>query len=91
MRGSENYFYKIINNKTIDYFDLPNYGNYGYDGINKMKKNINKKHDVYFVIDKKLVNNKSKNQKNLKELGEEINNNSELVKTIGLYEIYYKK
>lgn len=91
MRGSENYFYKITNNKKLNYFDLPNYGNYGYDGINKMKKNINKKHDVYFVIDKKLANNKSKNQQYIKELGEEIINNSELVKTIGLYEIYYKK
>ncbi len=91
MRGSENYFYKIINNEKINYFDLPNYGNYGYDGINKMKKKINNKHDVYFVIDKELVKNNDSNQQFIKELGEEVIKNNKLVKTIGLYEIYYKK
>ena len=91
MRGSENYFYKIINNRKLNYFDLPNYGNYGYNGVNKMMKKNNKKHDVYFVIDKELVANENDNQQYIKELGEEVINKSELVKTIGLYEIYYKK
>ena len=40
MRGSENFYYKIIHDQSIDYFDLPNYGNYGYHGISKMKKKI---------------------------------------------------
>ena len=91
MRGSENYFYKIINNKKLNYFDLPNYGNYGYNGVNKMIKKINKKHNVYFVIDKELVVNENDNQQYIKELGQEVIKKSELVKTIGLYEIYYKK
>jgi hypothetical protein len=46
MRGSENYFYKIINNKKLDYFDLPNHGNYGYKGINMMKEKIDNTHKV---------------------------------------------
>ena len=91
MRGSENYFYKIINNKKLNYFDLPNYGNYGYNGVNKMMKKINKKHNVYFVIDKELIVNENDNQQYIKELGQEVIKKSELVKTIGLYEIYYKK
>jgi len=91
MRGSENYFYKIINNKKLNYFDLPNYGNYGYNGVNKMIKKINKKHNVYFVIDKDLIVNENDNQQYIKELGQEVIKKSELVKTIGLYEIYYKK
>ncbi len=91
MRGSENYFYKIINNKKLNYFDLPNYGNYGYNGVNKMIKKINKKHNVYFVIDKELVVNENDNQQYIKELGQEVIKKSELVKTIELYEIYYKK
>lgn len=92
MRGSENYFYKIINNKKLNYFDLPNYGNYGYNGITKIKKEISKINDVYFVVDRKLVNNTDNNQQYIKELGQYIiNNSNNKVKSIGIYDIYYKK
>ena len=91
MRGSENYFYKIINNKKLNYFDLPNYGNYGYDGINMMKNKIKNTHDVYYVLDKELVNNTDSNQQYIKELGKYVIKNSKYKKSIGVYNIYYKE
>ena len=91
MRGSENYYFKIINNQKLDYFDLPNCGNYGYNGINKMKMKINKEHNVYFVIDRELVKNNDANQQYLKQLGEYVINESSFVKEIGLYDVYYKE
>lgn len=92
MRGSENYFYKIVNNRTIDYFDLPNYGNYGYNGIKMMKKKINKLSNVYIVLDRELITNESANQQYIKELGKYVINNSKhKVKSIGIYDIYYRE
>ena len=91
MRGSENYYYKIINNQKLDYFDLPNYGNYGYNGINKMYKKIDKVHNTYFVLDRELVKNKDVNQQYIKELGLYVIKNSIKVESIGYYDIYYKE
>lgn len=91
MRGSENYYYKIINDQKLNYFDLPNYGNYGYNGIEKMKKEISKTKDVYYVLDRELVNNNDKNQQYIKELGKYVLANSHKVKSIGVYDIYYKE
>ena len=91
MRGSENYYFKIMNNERINYFDLPNYGNYGYNGIKMMKRKIDNEHEVYFVLDRVLVKNNDNNQQYIKELGQYVMNNSKKIKTIGVYEIYYKE
>lgn len=91
MRGSENYFFKIIDDRKLDYFDLPNKGNYGYNGINKMKKKIDNVHDKYFVLDKELLKDKNPTQQYIKELGNYVIDNSTKVKEIGIYVIYYKE
>ena len=91
MRGSENYFYKIIEDKKIDYYDLTNYGNYGYHGTEKMLKKLEKEHDVYIVIDPKVTFNADYFQQYVKELGQYVIKESDLVKEIDIYQIYYKK
>ena len=91
MRGSENYYYKIMNNKKIDYFDLPNYGNYGYNGVDKMKDSIKCVHNSYFVIDNTLINNTDSSQQYIKELGNYIISKGSYVTSIGVYDIYLKK
>ena len=53
MFSYDNMFFDIMSNHQITYFDIPNDGNYGYDGINKMKKRIDDMHDVYFYINKR--------------------------------------
>lgn len=91
MRGSENYYYKIIHDKKIDYFDLPNYGNYGYQGIEKMKERIEEKHHCYFVLDSKLLKDENPFQQYIKELGFYVIEHSDKIKSIGIYDIYYKE
>lgn len=55
IRGSEAYFFKIINNKDITYYDLLNHGNYGYNGEDKIISNIyNLNSGSILVVDKSL-------------------------------------
>jgi len=43
-------FFDIETNNKITYFDIPLHGNFGYNGISKMKNKIDKCHDSYFFI-----------------------------------------
>ena len=89
LRSSENYFYKIKNNLDITYFDLPNYGNYGYDGIEEIIDRIKKERGSYFVVDRSAYLSKSTTQQYIKEVFSYIAKNSTLVKKIDYYEIYH--
>ena len=44
-------FHDISHGKKLDYFSVPMYGNFGYDGLNMMIKKIDNMHDRYIVID----------------------------------------
>ena len=74
----------------ISYFDLPNYGNYGYDGYSTMKGKIDNLDNTYFIINKSAFVNKSFNQQYYKELVDYITK-FKFVKKINNYEIYYKE
>ena len=50
MFSYDNMFFDIMSNHQITYFDIPNDGNFGYNGISKMKNKIDNMHDVYFYI-----------------------------------------
>ncbi len=89
--GTENYFYKITHNEKITYFDLPNYGNYGYDGYHTMKEKIDNLHDVYIIIDIAGYQNIGKNQQYYKELVKYICDIGKYQKNINQYFIYYKE
>lgn len=91
LRGSENYFYKIKDNLDITYFDLPNYGNYGYSGNDKIIKRLSKLKDVLIVIDKGCYLSDDDFQQYEKEAVTYIIDNSKLVKKIGNYEVYLKE
>ncbi len=88
LRGSENYFYKIKSNLDITYFDLPNYGNYGYDGITKIISRLKDIKHGYVVIDVDAYESKDSAQQYVKEAAEYIMRRGERVKTIGVYEVY---
>lgn len=87
--GTENYFYKMNNNLELTYFDLPNYGNYGYNGIGLMKNKIVNLNDKYIVIDSYACQSKSSNQQYIKELVDYIKLNGKYVKNINKYQVYY--
>ena len=89
LRGSENYFYKIKSNLDITYFDLPNYGNYGYNGTAKIISRLKKIEHGYAVIDTDAYESKDSAQQYVKEAVEYIMKRGEKVKTIGVYEVYH--
>lgn len=91
LRGSENYFFKIKNNLDITYFDLSNYGNYGYNGTEKIIDRISSIQDSYIIIDRECYQKDNLFQQYNKEAVKFIINNSSFVKKIGNYEIYYKE
>ena len=91
LRGSENYFYKIKSNSSITYFDLPNYGNYGYNGTEKIINRLKELDDVLIVIDKECYFDDNSSQQYLKEAVTYIIKNCKLEKRIGNYEVYLKE
>ena len=78
-------YFDIESGKKITYFDIPLYGNFGYDGINKMKKKIDKMHDTYFFI----IDNPNRQYVNI--LNDYVRKNEKYVENIENIEIYYKE
>ncbi len=87
--GTENYFYKMNNDMKLTYYDLPNYGNYGYNGFDMMKKRIDNEHDTYFVVSLASYNDKAPNQQYYKELVKYIFENGNFVEKNKDYSVYY--
>lgn len=88
--GTENYFYKIINDLDITYFDLPNYGNYGYDSYNMMSKRFDDLEDSLVLINKNNLEERDGKQY-YKELARYVIDNYEYVESVAGYEVYFKK
>lgn len=80
-----NMIYDISFNHDISYFDMPLTGNYGINGVEKMKKKIDSMHNIYFYIED------SNNSQFLKEIYSYIKSNGEYVSSISTYDIYYKE
>ena len=78
-------YFDIESNKKITYFDIPLYGNFGYDGLNKMKKKIDNMHDTYFFI----LDNDDVQYAN--ELNRYARKHSKYIENVYDMEIYYKE
>lgn len=89
LRGNENYFFKIKNNLDITYFDLPNYGNYGYNGTAKIISRLKDLKNSYIVIDLDAYISKSSSQQYIKEAADYVIKHGKKMQTIGSYEVYY--
>lgn len=92
--SSEAYFYKIVNNYDITYFDLINYGNHGYNGTNKMINRIkNNDKDTIYIISMDEYNKKDKynRQQINKKIIKYVIDNGELDKKINCFSIYKLK
>ncbi len=57
--GIEGYYFKIIKDIPIKYYDLVNTGNYGYNGSLKLLNNIKELDDYVFFIDKDNLGNQT--------------------------------
>ena len=86
--GENAVFYNINHDRNINYYTNLLYGNFGYDGENKILKDFDNKKDTYFIINKSSYNNINQFDNNIcdyifkkyKLIGEDSN-----------YFVYYKK
>ena len=90
--GTENYFYKITNDLDITYFDLPNYGNYGYHGMEMMIQKFEElPTDSVILIDKNILEDDNYNQQYYKDLAYYVIENYRKLKKVGRYTAYLKE
>ena len=83
--------YDISRNNKIDYFDVILYGNFGYDGSNKMINKIEKMHDKYIIVDMNIYNSKETNSQFDKTIAKHVIDNYELVESKYIFNVYYKE
>ena len=50
--NSNGYYFRLINDMKISYIDLINAGNFGYNGSDKLLKEIKKRKNYIFLVDK---------------------------------------
>ena len=77
-------FFDIASDHQITYFDIPLYGNFGYDGVESMKKKVEEMHDVYFYV------KGSENIQYCKEVYQTIIDSSEYRYKVWEFDVYYK-
>ena len=88
--STDAYFYKITCSMDIDHFDLLNYGNHGYGGVEKIKKKIdNLKSDTIMIIDTSGTGLKNAPQF-MQEVADYAADLGEVVEVISGYTIYKK-
>lgn len=89
--SSEAYFYKITNEMDINKFDLINYGNHGYNGTQKLKKEINSldKNTIFIINYDEYIEKDSLDRQQInKELIKYVIKKSKLIKKINCFRIY---
>ena len=84
-------FHDISHGKKLDYFSVPMYGNFGYDGLNKMIKRIDNMHDRYIIIDNSSYKREDKFDQFVKEFSKHVIDTCEKVDSKYGFDIYYKK
>ena len=82
MISMDSMLYDIEANHKITYFDIPLYGNFGYNGIDHLKKKIDSMHGAYFFIQE------SKNPQFIGELCDYIKEKGTFIESIGSNQIY---
>ena len=82
--------YKISTNKPITYFDILMYGNYGYNGSNKMIDRLKKIKNIYILVDMPSYKNKSSYNQFDKTIVEYVIKQYKDVDSQKNFNIYYK-
>lgn len=84
-------FYDITNNKRLDYYDVIMYGNFGYDGVNKMIKDIKNMHNRYIIVDMNSYLKKGKDEQFVKEIAEYVMGSCKKIDSKYGFDVYYKE
>ena len=87
--GGNSYYHKLIRDEKIGYLDLVNEGNWGYNGKDKMIKEVDKvkKNTTFFVT---KLENKNTSQTD-QDLIAYIKNHGKKIEDTKYYEIYQIK
>lgn len=84
--------YEIVKDKKIDYYGVFLDGNFGYNGNNKMIKQIKKQHDTYVFIEKKSYDAVFLDDSQFSnEICDYVMKNYEFIEEKNGYKIYYIK
>ncbi|MBR3049430.1 MAG: hypothetical protein IKG58_02605 [Bacilli bacterium] len=82
---SNGYYFKIVNDLNIEYTDLLNKGNYGYNGSNKLLNDIKSKKDYIYFIDKQELKRPKQTDKRAIKY---VLKHGKKIDTVKLYEVY---
>ena len=86
--GPSAYYFKLINNNKINYLDLINTGNYGYNGSNKLLNRVeNLSEDYVFFVEKDELGKGKQTDQNIYNY---IVKNYKKIDEISDYDIYRK-
>lgn len=83
--NSNGYYFKLINDERIDYFDLINVGNWGYSGSKKLINAIKNNDDAIFVISQEDFSDKKQTDKNALKY---VIDHGKKIKSIRIYDFY---
>ena len=89
--GYYSMYYDIINDRDLSYFDVLYYGNFGYNGTEKMINHIKDMHDQYFVVSFEDYKSDYEYSQFAKEVAHWIVSNCEEVDTKYAFVVYYKE
>ncbi len=81
--------YDIINDKDLDYYDVMLYGNFGYDGVNKMINKIKNSNKQYVIVSTYDYKNENSDSQFAKKVADYVINHGHLVESKYDYDVYY--
>ena len=84
-------FYDISNGNELDYYNVLMYGNFGYNGIDRMIEDINKMSNKYIIVDMNSYLKTGEHEQFAKEIAKYDIDNFELVDEEYGFAVYYKK
>lgn len=82
--------YDVSSDNKLSYFDVLLYGNFGYDGVNKMIKKIEKMDDVYVLIEIGAYNDTGEDSQFAKKICDYVIDNYKFIERRKDFLIYYK-
>ena len=82
---SNGYYFRIINDMEIGYLDLINYGNWGYNGSDKLFNEVKKKKDAIFLVDESELSPIKQTDKRVIRY---VLKNGNKIGSVGGYDIY---
>ena len=83
--NSNAYYFRLVNDMKIDYLDLINTGNWGYNGSEKLLKEIKKNKNALFLVNKNEMKDIYQTDKNALKY---VLKNGRKIKSIQIYDVY---